>query len=218
MATMNLLKNVKGETAINVAKEIVNTNIANAEEKENTMATKKEIEKTIEQEVITVTINTNTEKQGYEIRFSGTPKASVKNMLVSLKFRFYPALANAWIKKTAKVSDDELKKFIKACEKSGYIVKRTVDGKTEETVKAETDDMTAQMVAFLKANGYNVSKKRTPKAKAETEPKKEPKLEAKSEIVSNNTKKPKTKTKLTADGKEITRKSSKTEKTDEFPF
>lgn len=230
MATTNLLKNVK-----------VN---ANAEVKgEKTMTTKT----TNTQEVITVTINANTVKEGYEIRFSGVPKASIKNMLISLKFRFYPALANAWIKKQSKVTDEELQKFVKACEKAGYTVSRTTDGKVEE-VKAEepvnaNPDVMAMMIEFLNSQGYSVTKnepkteskpkakktatstkakantkaEKTEKAESKPKAKKEPKLEAKAEVKSNNTKKPKATRKLFVDGVEIFRDKTATE-VEDMPF
>ena len=231
MATMKMLEEVKAK--------------ANAKGEE-TMA--KTVNTTTTTEKIAVTINTNTEKQGYEIRFSGVPKASIKNMLIALKFRFYPALANAWIKKSAKVTDTELKDFTKACEKAGYTVSRTVDGKAETPKEEPTPkadgDMMAAMIEFLKAQGYAVTKeepkaepkpkakKSTTKAKAETKteskPKAEkksetkktaPKLEAKAEVKSNNTKKPKATRKLFVDGVEIFRDKPTTEvETTDFPF
>lgn len=89
---------------------------------------------TTAQEVITVTLNANTEREGLEIRFSGYPKAVVKNELVALKFRYYPALGNAWIKKMAKVPEESIKKFVAICIKQGYEVKGTKDGKPDTWV------------------------------------------------------------------------------------
>lgn len=210
MATMEMLKKVKvnadaevkGDAAMSIAKEIVNKNIANAEVKgETTMETKKN-------EVITVTINTNTEKQGYEIRFSGTPKANIKNMLISLKFRFYPSLANAWIKKTAKVTDEELKKFVKACEKAGYTVSRTVDGKADEVKKPEIEvvganaETTKLIIEFLKSQGYTVAEPKTEekpkKSKAKAKAKTETKAKTESKPKAEKKAEPKTEAKKTA--------------------
>lgn len=208
MATMNLLKKVnanaevKGDAAMSIAKEIVNKNIANAETKgEITMETKTN-------EAITVTINTNTEKQGYEIRFSGTPKANIKNMLIALKFRFYPSLANAWIKKTAKVTDEELKKFVKACEKAGYTVSRTVDGKADEVKKPEIEvvganaETTKLIIEFLKSQGYTVAEPKTEekpkKSKAKAKAKTETKAKTESKPKAEKKAEPKTEAKKTA--------------------
>lgn len=96
---------------------------------------------TTAQEVITVTLNLNTEREGLEIRFSGYPKAVIKNQLVALKFRYYPALGNAWIKKIAKVPEESLKKFIRTCIRQDYKIVSTKDGKSDawinKYVKAE---------------------------------------------------------------------------------
>ena len=111
---------------------------------------------TTAQEVITVTINANTEKAGYEIRFSGYPKATIKNELVALKFRYYPALGNAWIKKAEKVSDDALKGFVAKCLKQEYKVVCTTDGKPDTWINK-----------FVKGATLNVQKEAKAVAKEE---------------------------------------------------
>lgn len=189
------------------------------------MATKNVIANTTEQEVIVVTVNANTERQGYEVRFSGYPKASVKNVLKELKFQFYGTLGNAWIKKQAKVTEDGMKKFVQTCTKNGYTVESTTDGKadmwiskyfsnaktskksekpaktvsTNTTVSANNEAVINAMIGLLTQCGFTVTKAEEPKVekpKAESKPK--------------TTKKPKTESKPKA-AKETPKTDAKTE-------
>ena len=202
----------KKSTSSKRAKDVT---IITATEKGETTMTKNANANTTAQEVITVMLNANTEREGLEIRFSGYPKAVVKNELVALKFRYYPALGNAWIKKRAKVSDDALKGFLKNCIKQGYEVKCTTDGKpdtwvskyittakpvekkpepkaketapkVEEPMANNNDAVLKAMIELIKASGYTVTKAEAPAPEA-------PKAETKTEEKPKATRKPRTK-------------------------
>lgn len=141
------------------------------------MATKKNI--------INATINTNTEKNGYEIRFSEKPDKDFRKLVLraTYHFGFYESLEKAWIQSRENVSEDDIANIKAMMENLGYKVKETVDGKTKRAKKSPKKEEPKQEVK-AEPKTEPVKEEKPAKKPAKKSPKKEePKVEPKAEPV-----------------------------------